>query len=580
MNILNKVKSFSIESLANNSTVLLIFVYFLTFYRFANSGFLSSDDLEFYINSFKSFEEVFRYAKDYANGCGRFYFEFMMPIFYVILPYFIKNLVITKVLNFIVIFFGIHLFAKNTSKIFGLQNFTFIFHILFLSFINFKSQNNFFTVYPLYFSTSWVLFQFAIQKLVVFFEGNKIKNLLYSYLFFAFALLFYENYILFIFIPLVIVLFYTKLSILKSLKILSGYCVVVLLYVYFYFSFKNSHDHNNYDGVTMVAFNLTNFLSTCLQYVKGIVPFRVYFTQNYLYTELYQDFGGNKHSPFSPFINFNFILFSTSLLLAYFFYKKTSLIKSKESLPKSILIWSTVLFLPMVFIPQFLISLTVKYQKYGNMGLDYYITSYYSYIFLIALVTVLIIYLLKLHLLQTKAIVITLTIVVFYGSFLHGYSNYYASRDLKKASNFIENIEELAKQISYDDVHFYSNSISKSVSCLSYYPSNIDFGFYMNKVSDSKRFTYLKSDSIKKCFKIEYINENDFEGFTVDQMNNGEIQHRDLYLRSYNNKISLNLINESFVITKDTLKFEPNKKIAKLTLDPKYNKGNYYLSNF
>ena len=157
-----------------------IIIAYLTLFPILSVGITTADDLENQTTSYPKL--LFDIARVYAEDTGRFYLLFAKPIYNI--PYLFDNFIILKLFHFIPILFCIFLFSLIIYKLLKSKYLTFLFLILFFTFLQYSPYTNLWVSYPFYFSFSFSLILLSVILLIDFFKINKRKYLIWAGVFF------------------------------------------------------------------------------------------------------------------------------------------------------------------------------------------------------------------------------------------------------------------------------------------------------------------------------------------------------------------------------------------------------------
>lgn len=553
------------------SLFLIFLIVILTFSNFIYTGFSTNDDYEYYTRYFND-AEIWKSSYEYAKMNGRFYFAFMQPLFNIILPYFFDSIVVTRIINLALILLGVYVFAANLKLLFKEEVIPYLFVIFFFTFVTIKGANNPIISYPFYFSTSWFLFQLALYYFITFLSSGLIKHKIIATIFYLCALLFYEVYFVYsvvFWVIAFIILFKQGFSngFVRSFKANNFFLIVNVLYLSVYYIFKKQFSYELYDGVNITEeFNLFYFFQALGKLTKGAIPLHLYFSGHSVYYNNSYIIGGHVQSILTPLINIKTewlvksILVATALVLM----RNNISYASKQYFDKRQNVMWLLLSVSMIFMPHFLLALTAKYQRYTNMGMDNYITTYFTgFIFYAWLVFIYItILLIRITWLKKTLFLVFITIVS-YGSILIDYSNYHAKRDLEKVFNMFNSIDHLVKCPDFQKITegsvIVAPDLFKVNSDVSYYNAgNFNINEYF-KARSGKSYLVQKNDSLIAS------NDSDYYLLTYRNNNNG------YYFLISNLKANKSTLFLSSTKSKQTLRYILNNTlhIESLELTPK-----------
>lgn len=540
---------------------LLALIAILTFGNFIYTGFSTNDDYEYYTRYFND-SNVWKTSFEYAKMNGRFYFAFMQPLFNILIPYCFDSLVLTRIFNLAIIFLGAIIFAINLKIIFKSSKYSYFFILFYLVFITIKGSNNPIISYPFYFSSSWVFFQLAIYFFINFLNNDVKKYKFYSLFFYSLALLFYEMYLVYslMFIAITFIFYYKldwKTSILNLFKKNNLIIYANIVYVIVYYAFKKQISNELYDGVNIAGeFKFYSFARAMFYLSKGAMPLHLYFSGHGVYDNCSYLLGGHVQSVLTPILNIKIewliksILVATSLVIIAKKYKETNshLFDTKQKIMLFFLSFA------LIYIPHFLLALTVKYQHYANMGMDNYITTYFSSFIFFSWLVFLTYLILSIKYNPLKNSLFALfVLIVSVSSILIDYSNYHAKKDLEKVYNFFESVDYLVKTEDFkaikDSSVIVAPDLFKVNSDISYYNAgNFDMMHYV-KAKTNRTFIFSKDSSLINTpnpnnYFLTYKTTKNGYYFLITKVNSNETK---LFIRSTKNKETINFFDKDSV---------------------------------
>lgn len=570
---------------------LLALVAILTFSNFIYTGFSTNDDYEYYTRYFND-ANVWKTSYEYAKMNGRFYFTFMQPLFNIIIPYSFDSIVLTRIFNLMLIFLGAVIFALNLKKVFKTSKYSYLFVLFYLVFVTIKGSNNPIISYPFYFSTSWVFFQLATYFFLKFLDNDVNKYKFFSLIFYSLALLFYEMYLVYsiMFIAITFIFYYKlnwKILFLTLFKKNNLFIYANIVYVIVYYAFKKQISDELYDGVNIAGeFKFYAFVRAMFYLSKGAMPLHLFFSGHGVYDNCSYLLGGHVQSIITPILNIKIewlvksILVATGLVIFAKKYQenKTNLFDAKQK------IMLFLLSFVLIYIPHFLLALTVKYQYYANMGMDNYITTYFSSFIFFSWLVFLTYLILSIKINLVKNIVFTLFVfIVSVSSILIDYSNFHAKRDLEKVYDFFESIDNLVKSDDFktikDSSVIVAPDLFKVNSDISYYNTgNFDIMHYV-KAKTNRTFVFSKDSNLINTpnpnnYFLTYKTTKNGYYFLMTKANSNETK---LFIRSTKSEESINVFDNDAVFTDDiTLN---NKKGMSIFTYKKFDHNRFVVAN-
>lgn len=570
---------------------LLALVAILTFSNFIYTGFSTNDDYEYYTRFFND-ANVWKTSYEYAKMNGRFYFTFMQPLFNIIIPYSFDSIVLTRIFNLMLIFLGAVIFALNLKKVFKTSKYSYLFVLFYLVFVTIKGSNNPIISYPFYFSTSWVFFQLATYFFLKFLDNDVNKYKFFSLIFYSLALLFYEMYLVYsiMFIAITFIFYYKlnwKILFLTLFKKNNLFIYANIVYVIVYYAFKKQISDELYDGVNIAGeFKFYSFARAMFYLSKGAMPLHLFFSGHGVYDNCSYLLGGHVQSIITPILNIKIewlvksILVATGLLIIAKKYQenKTHLFDTKQK------IMLFLLSFVLIYIPHFLLALTVKYQYYANMGMDNYITTYFSSFIFFSWLVFLTYLILSIKINLVKNIVFTLFVfIVSVSSILIDYSNFHAKRDLEKVYDFFESIDNLVKSEDFktikDSSVIVAPDLFKVNSDISYYNTgNFDIMHYV-KAKTNRTFVFSKDSNLINTpnpnnYFLTYKTTKNGYFFLITKANSNETK---LFIRSTKSQESINVFDNDAVFTDDITLY--NKKGMSIFTYKKFDHNRFVVAN-
>jgi hypothetical protein len=362
----------------NNTIKFILFILIcITIYPLFKIGFISGDDLEYFLTADPS--RWMADAKIYAEGTGRFYFYLVKWIYSV--PYLIDSKVyfyfwfITPILSTLFLFVWL---IKRVSKNVVI---TYLATLLCCSFLIYFAKHSAITAYPLYFTLSLTLILISFHLFVSYRDTKKYKHLLLSAFTFGIATLFYECYLVYYVLYFaLIILRYSLKTLFKegnwrmALKEMIPYFGMALLYITVYLSYYLSHQ-SGYSG-NQVATDLTfsRMLKTLFTMSVNGLPFVTFFD----YKRFFIDYALSLSSIQSYFIltitNISAIAYLKGGLVGLLIY----LLRDRK-LPRfsnKVLIWGVTLSVLFIILPHLPLAFSEKYTSYIQKT---YITTSFAF---------------------------------------------------------------------------------------------------------------------------------------------------------------------------------------------------------
>ncbi|MBC7488109.1 MAG: hypothetical protein H7282_15315, partial [Cytophagaceae bacterium] len=432
--------------------IAMIAVTAVTVVPFAFTGFATGDDVQYYITA--NTQDIWAQSYNYAQGNGRFYFVFMMPIFYQWLPYIFDNFVATKMVNVSFIVLNYLLFALIIKEIFKNKWLAFLCYLIGMVFISIKGINNPIASYPIYFSLSFSLILYSLYCAIKFNDTQLRKYKTLSVIFFALGLLFYENYLIYLPLILGFIIYHqfkdSKKSLVLKLKrafiIVLPYSIVVFVYLAAYIGWRLVFNQYQYSGAMIATHNsIWDFLNTITSISRGAYPLFFYFSEHSVFTENSFILENHEHGLPNVFLHAKIEwVFKAVIVSLLFFY----IIQRVNLIEKRKVFYAGLIGVIFIYSPQFLLATTEKYMTLVKCcGITNYLTTYFS-VFPVALLLGIIL-LIPVFLIPKEKFLISykvfISVLIGLACVVNDYSNDHALTDLKNPLYTFQAFEELTQ---------------------------------------------------------------------------------------------------------------------------------------
>lgn len=512
--------------------IALIAVTIVTVFPFIFTGFATGDDIEYYIAYHT--KDIWAMSYKYAQGNGRFYFAFMMPIFYEWLPYVLGSFMAPKLINVIFITLNYFLFALIVKEVLNNKWIGFLCYLIGMLLISIKGVNNPIVSYPIYFSLSFSLILYSLYTAILYRRALLEKYKWYSVITFAFGLLFYENYL--IYLPLIlgfIVYPYMTnseerwfLRFKKSFIKIYPFFIVIVLYMVAYISWRLVYNEYRYGGAMLSKENsLLDFLNTITSLSKGAYPLFFYFSGHSIFQENSYIIGNHVHGLPNVFINMKMEWFFKAVIVGLLFHY---IIGKMNTVNTRKLLYVSIVGVIFIYSPQLLLASTEKYVSLVKCcGLSNYLTTYFSFFpvaMLLGFVLILPVFNIKQQTLLSSYKVF-ITVLIGLTSVVNDYINDHAVRDLRNPLHTFEAVDELIKSKDYEAIpthsFIYAPQLYKNNSEISYmFAQGYDWSDYFGFKSGKEVILWPKPESfnpvgtdIKNFYYLNYGHNQK----TVDQ---------------------------------------------------------------
>ena len=344
---------------------LLFLIYLITFYPLTKIGFTVGDDIDFYIELGK--DNLHEIIRNTAFSHGRFFFLFMR--YFLLVPHLIDNPIYFDLCYILPIASSFILFSRLIQRVFNSDSITLFSAILLASSFQIAAFHSSTTAYPFFFTLGFCFLLISFHVFLSFYEKNKKYILILSAILMFIATLFYEAFLMYYLVFLMIAIWKnnlfsikTKANYIKTIKHLIPFFIGGTVYLITYFTFQQFFPPQ-YIGAS-VSENITpwGLLKTATLMSKLAFPVQNFYDYNNLL--LYRN--TNIDGVFNIF-SLDLIVFVQGLIimvLAYYAMNKYKTIKYIH------LLWGFILGICLVYIPLTIISFSSRY----------YLQNWHSYV--------------------------------------------------------------------------------------------------------------------------------------------------------------------------------------------------------
>lgn len=368
---------------------LLLLLSCITLYPLLRIGFVTGDDLEYFITASPS--RWFADAQLYAQGTGRFYFYLVKWIYSI--PYLVDSRIyylfffIGPIILTFCLFFSL---IKRVTKSKTITYWSVLFANIFLIFF---AKHSAITAYPLYFTLSLSLLFISFHFYYRYTESGSYKHLIGSALFLGMATLFYEVFLIYQLLFLVLLCFRFPPIFLNQkekrkqfIKSWAPYLIVGILYlvVYaaYYFSQERGYDGNQISN----ALSWAEMGKTLWRLSSNSLPLAPFFEYKKFFIDYaLSETAGNSYLAII-FKNIPAVAYIKGALVALVIYLIHGLETPRYEIKK--LIQYFLIALLFIVLPHLLISVS---EKYILLQPKTYITTSFS--FFAVLVALIVLYL-------------------------------------------------------------------------------------------------------------------------------------------------------------------------------------------
>ena len=368
----------------------------LTLIPFFKVGFTNGDDLEYFITSHQSLRGWLNDATIYAQNAGRFYFLITKYFYYI--PYLADNFAVTKTIQYGSLLACYVYAAYIVWRLFKSQNLSLIVLLVLIANTHLHPNNHVPTyAYPFYFTLSLAIFLSGILLYINYTERGKYWRILASAALFFFAYLFYENYLVFaiIFCAAIIVTHWQRDGLKNTLRNgklylnLTPYTIGAIAYVACYFGYRQHvlslhPDIIWYDGASFSdSFSLKNFFNILKNCTNLAVP-GIYHSRTLAEHSL--QFAGQPRGMLYPLISSSTGVYLNAIVQSILLWWLTRK-NYWQQLTGKRLITGAIFTTIAMFMAHSLIGISKKYNQ-DYFWMTGYVTSFYSYFCIAALIAI------------------------------------------------------------------------------------------------------------------------------------------------------------------------------------------------
>ena len=496
------MKKITFENIA--IAFLFVLTIILTLYPFFKIGFTTADDLEYYMTA--RVGDYWSNAQIYAQSAGRFYFLITKPFYH--FPYLYDNFYYTKIIQYSFVLFSFSLFACVIQKIMKSKELSIFTFLLLFVCLAIMPNEVAIIAYPFFFSCSFSLFLMSFLLYIKYKESQRNIFLILAVFLYACALLFYENYLVYLGFYLIYIL---AINIKKNryekirkqefvFKEILPFVSVAVIYLLTYFIYRKCLPQDSLYGGSSFAsnFSVKHFFEVLWNYNRAAFPTQMYhFEQEEIInnSDLLRGHINSliyliKYSPLTVLINTLIQMFISAYLLSKLEINRLSWRKIFVGIIVCVLF---------ALASHFLLALSEKYnmEYYNKRG---YVTTYFSYFAIVFLVAIAIIGILKCtnrYILLKYPVFIILVLCIGYISLVTHYANTYISKDWEKGHSRFDAMEELIKAGAFEDITsndiVYAGELYKTKSLnRAVYAQGFDWSSFVN-VKSNKSLKFLKS---------------------------------------------------------------------------------------
>ncbi len=441
--------------------LLFVVVAVISLIPFFGVGFTTGDDIDFYLTTRGGIRDMMQAASWTAATQGRFYY--LLTKYFYSVPYWVDNFYFTKVVQHGALLVAYCVFAYLTWKVMKSKALSATLLLLLIAFTPISCNHHLpFIAYPFFFAFSFTLLMCSVLMFIKYTEGGKYGWAIGSAVVAFVAMLFYEQYVVFL------VLFWLYIAarnwrragkgVLKdrtfyreAMPLLLAVLTYVAIYAVYRISVTAGDDTNPYygRGAAAGAFSLGHFFVLLYRCTELMLPTQIFFFQhsdmgvNTLLT------GGSKDGLWfalthAPAVTYLCAMIVAGLAVAFVKDVRLSLRNIWTGIGAALLL---------AFASHVLIAAVRKYNMDWYGWMKGYVTSYFAYFFLMLALLLLLIYVDKVARHRkaiSTAVRCCLFLLVAGATIVTGYSNDNLSREWMRSQNRFAVLDELIHAKYFD----------------------------------------------------------------------------------------------------------------------------------
>jgi hypothetical protein len=445
----------------------LFIIYFIALYPLTKVWLNVGDDIDLYINT--SRELSYKIVDYWIYEHGRFYLTFMRYVYTV--PYLVDNHLYFSLMLILPIALCFVLFTRLIKRVFNNYSITILSALLFAALFQINGFHSATTAYPFFFNFGFSLILISLHLFISFYEKKKKRFLYFSALLMLMGTLFYEAFMFYYIVFLMIAIWKnnllkvrTKANLIKTLKELLPFIIGGTLYLIVYFVFQIFYPPL-YNGA-FVAKNITlwGVLKTAFAMSSFSIPFKSYLQTGHILINRSMSIDG----VFS-LLRIDLLLIFQGLIvciIAFYVMQKYKAIKYIH------LLWGFIAGVAFIFLPTIIISFT---NRYYLSNLNNHVPTFYSYFGYILCIVMIIAAILNLVSFSKKLRIgfqITVTLLLFVVCILTQSMNKAICEDLQLSNFRFEMVEEVIEDsklidyttktpICFEEAGYTSSTIAK-----------------------------------------------------------------------------------------------------------------------
>ncbi len=492
--------------------ISLLVIVIITIYPWFNTGLACGDDMSTYLIT--RFGKHFSNAKLIAELQGRFQFFITLPI--QSLPFAWDNMFVVKLFLVIPVLFCLFLFYRIVLIITKSKELSALFVLLFFVTAQVSRHTSLFVNYPFIFTFSFSLLLLAYLLIHQYQKKKNYRALILSAFLFAFGLLFYEMYILFIWFAFLSIIYNAYQEGKRGFSLMKDvlfqflpFLIVIISYLSAYVIYGHYHP-SQYLGNKMAENNtiLNSFFTVLWSLSYSAFPLMVYDTS--------RDFFPVRTDLIDGYHNIVPYLFAHArvewivksiLILGMSYYL---LIRIPKTSYRTILI-GFLLAVMLTFFPHIPLALTEKYIFFvTTQNMLGYVTTFFSFfgvLLFLSVVTALLLNLTRNFTLLRHITALVVSVGFVFCGFLTDFSNFYITRDIRQANLRLLAVDEMVKSEKFKAIPQNSNIygadlwINPSYMASGLTVQNFEWSYYFYAKSEISQVVFQHDSAFLSAIK-------------------------------------------------------------------------------
>lgn len=519
------IKAFNHEKFSFNQekfgiNFLLFLVYIIALFPLTKIGFTVGDDIDLYTETCKGHWNHVIGNLPYLHG--RFYLLFSRYVNTV--PYLIDSRVYFDLMYIFPIALSFILFSRLIQRVFNNDSISLFAAIFFASCFQIAGFHSITTAYPFFFTFSFCLILISLHLFISFYEKRKKYLLYFSAIIMLIATLFYETYMLYYFVFLIIAIWKnnnlylrTKENWIKTFKELTPFIIGGGLYLIAYFGFQIFFPPKYNGAYISKDLTLLGLLQTATLMSKLSFPLQTFSDYNGLLYHRAMSLDG-----IFKIYRIDLIIAVQGLIviaLAYYSMNKYKAIKYIN------LLWGFIIGICLVYLPLILVSASSRYYMKNWHSYVPTFFSYFGYTLCFVMLLFAILNLLSFSKITRHVFQVIICFILFWVTAITQTTNKAVSEDLELSSFRLEMADFAVKKdaipnlttktpICFEEAHKTSSTMGQWVttqyfSWKDYFVKQVGKKYNFIDYYDEFVKKYKKEDKVWVCFFRQTTKTND-----------------------------------------------------------------------